>query len=240
MSDEKGMGARGWLRTIAGGVRELAEIGAESLANRVEGEVKTLVDRFDGEVMVDLDMRRLGLSDRMVERLVRLGAKELDDFELLDFGWAEDAYRVRAQVQANTVVVHVMPQSAGWSEQKVRVQASTPTPPSLEARPVASWFVANFVELLGGTSFAASVFARALPDGLRWDGCAITWERPLDLGLTGLSAALIGGATVTATLSHDTRGLWISLDGALPTVLALSKAIVTRLGARVLGVVSQG
>ena len=64
MHDEKRRGARGWLRTIAGGVRELTEIGMESLASRVEGEVQTVVERFKDEVRVDLPARRLGLSLR--------------------------------------------------------------------------------------------------------------------------------------------------------------------------------
>jgi hypothetical protein len=230
MSNEKGWGARGWLRTLAGGLREVADIGATALTERFEGEVKALVGQYEGEVKIELGTGRLCLSDRIVERIVRAGATQLDDFELLDFGWEEGAYRVRARVQARTVVVEVVPTWAGWSTHNVSVRATTPTPPTLEDAPVANWFVARFVELLGGTSFAASVFAREIPEGLSWDGREVMLTRRLDLGMTGLKSVLTDGATASATFTHDVEGLWITIDGSLPTALAILKDTLTRLG----------
>lgn len=226
MSDEKeGKVATGWLRSLARGIKEAADLG-----------VKSLVDRFEGEVRVDVAGRRLWLADRVVERAVRAGAERLEEFTLLDFAWRDDAYGIRAMVKSHTVAVSVLPCSARWTLEDVTVSAETLSSPSLEGEPVANWFVARFVELLGGTAIAAALLTRPMPEGLRWDGREVTWRRPLDLGMTGLRAALANGAAATATFSHDDDGLWITVHAELPIAVALVKDVLTLLGAKAFGV----
>ncbi len=182
---------------------------------------------------VDLGSRRMWISDHMVERAIRAGAERLDDFELLDLTWRDDTYRLRARVKSRTVSVNVLPRSALWDAQSVTVRATTPTPLDLEDAPVANWFVARFIEVLGGTAMAASILTRQLPEGLRWDGREVMWQRPLDLGMSGLKTALANGATATATFSHEAAGVWITVDAVPPVALALVKDVLTIFGTKI-------
>ena len=121
------------------------------------------------------------------------------------------------------------PLEIGWAENEVVATGVTPEPPVLEDAPARTWLLAQFVSFFGGTKFGGAVLNAASPDGISWDGSVVKFRRPLglDLQLERVHVLLpLVDVTLTATVTHDSRGLWIKFNAGRSAVLSLLRTLL--------------
>lgn len=223
--------ARVLVEQVAGKANSVHAL-VDQIASKAGG-VSDLVKQFAGEVDLDVENRRVMLSDSLIARVVRLAADFSDDSELLNFEWDGAAYRCRVKARNRVVVARILPESVSWTDGIVEFRGSTPEALVIEDAPVQTWLVARFVDIFGGTGFGTKMLSSSAPDGLVWNGRVVTWRRPIDMrggGLAGLVAEFaMKAAVVEAKISHDAGGLWICVDGTPPAFLSSVYFMLTRL-----------
>lgn len=192
----------------------------KGLASIVAGEgVRKLIQPFDGQVDVDLEQGRVMLSDALLGRMIRHAALESPEIELLDFGWDGAAYRCRVRAKERVVVVRITPEHIRWAEGFIEFRGSTPEPPVIEDAPVGNWLMARLTGIFGGTDLGTKVLSSVAPEGLTWNGQTVTWRRPLDGKAPGLAGMLAGSPWVEGKITHDARGMWITVSGGPSTLI---------------------
>ena len=219
---------------VKGAVKLLAEHAGrlEERAPDSGGDLAPRLERFAGEVAIDVDGRRIRLSDTLLARVIPTFVDLGFDQELIDFGWRDGAYRFRVQRGGEVVSVGVVPERLRWLDDVLELTGSTFSP-VFEASPVRTWLIARFLGVFGGTGFAARRFAPRVPSDVVWNGRTVTWRRRVVIspkGLTGFVASLVASRIpVDATFAHDAIGLWIRLDGTAPAFIAVATLLLSRL-----------
>ena len=202
----------------------------KGLASVVAGEgVHALVQPFEGQVDVDLERGRVMLSDALLGRMIRRAALESPEIELLDFDWDGAAYRCRVRAKERVVVVRITPEHIRWSEGLIEFRGSTPEPPVIEDAPVGNWLMARFTNIFGGTDLGTKVLSSVAPEGLSWSGQTVTWRRPLDGAAPGLAGMLAGAPSIEGKITHDARGMWMTVSGGRSTLLPLVGFLAPRM-----------
>ena len=206
----------------SGGWRGLFARGQELVVGATAASLRDLVKDFEGEVEIDVARQRLMVSDALLGRLVRQGAQAVDGVEVLNFEWDGAAYGCRVRTGERTLSARILPVSVKWVDGMIELAASTPEPPTIEDAPGATWLLARFVGLFGGGALGGYVLSRGAPEGLRWDGDTVTWRRPLLVPMGEVHPLLpVVGITLFARLSHDSRGLWLTFEGATSAYLTI-------------------
>ncbi|MBK6532934.1 MAG: hypothetical protein IPN17_29975 [Deltaproteobacteria bacterium] len=196
--------------------------GQELVTDAALAGIRELVKDFEGEVDIDVARQRMMVSDALLGRLVRQGARAADGVEVLDFQWDGTAYLCRVRTAERTLSARLRPDSVKWADGVIELIASTPEPPTIEDAPAATWLLARFVGLFGGGAVGGYVLSRGAPEGLRWDGDTVTWRRPLPVPLGEVDPLLpLVGITLIARLSHDARGLWLAFEGGMSAYLTV-------------------
>lgn len=144
---------------VKGAVKLLAEHAGrlEERAPDSGGDLAPRLERFAGEVAIDVDGRRIRLSDTLLARVIPTFVDLGFDQELIDFGWRDGAYRFRVQRGGEVVSVGVVPERLRWLDDVLELTGSTFSP-VFEASPVRTWLIARFLGVFGGTGFAARRF----------------------------------------------------------------------------------
>ena len=216
-----------------GGLKGFFARGKELVADAAAAGIRELVKDFEGEVETDVAHQRLMVSDALLGRLVREGARAADGVEVLEFRWDGEAYLCRVRMAERTLSARILPVYVKWADDVIELAASTPEPPTIEDAPAATWLLARFVGLFGGGALGGYVLSRGAPEGLRWDGDTVTWRRPLLVPM-GEAHPLLSfvGITLIARLSHDSRGLWLTFEGGTSAYLTVLSSLLRLWGRR--------
>ena len=90
--------------------------GQELVTDAALAGIRELVKDFEGEVDIDVARQRMMVSDALLGRLVRQGARAADGVEVLDFQWDGTAYLCRVRTAERTLSARLRPDSVKWAD----------------------------------------------------------------------------------------------------------------------------